>query len=37
MIKQLKKQSPEIQGLILYFSLNAITMALVATIMFFTL
>ena len=37
MIKQLKKQSPEIQGLILYVSLNAITIAVVAAIMLFTL
>ncbi len=35
MIKQLKNLNPESQGLILYMSLNAITIALVAAIMLF--
>jgi len=33
MIKQFKNQTPEIQGLILYVTLNSITIALVAAIM----
>lgn len=37
MIKQLRKQSPENQGLILYVSLNAITIALVSAIIVFAL
>ncbi len=35
MIKQLRNQTPENQGLILYISLNAITIAIVASIMLF--
>lgn len=37
MIKQLKNLKPESQGLILYVTLNTITIALVAAIMLFNL
>ncbi len=36
MIRLLKKQTPEIQGLILYITLNTITIAVVAAIVMLT-